>query len=63
MNEDQRKFLAWMASVDSYLLRKSGLTHLDLADINYRDLFDDGVSPREAADEALAENDFPGMED
>lgn len=52
-------FQHWMKEVNHELDSICGLVSGDLADINYRDLFDANVSPHEAANECLEENDFP----
>jgi hypothetical protein len=49
---------AWMRQVDRVISSKIGLTSEDLSDFNSRDLYDAGVSPEEAADECLSEQDF-----
>ena len=46
-------FEAWMARVDDALVRKVGVSSGDIPDIPYRDLFDQGITPEEAADEAI----------
>ena len=51
-------FDIWMKKVDSALARKCGLTSEDLADCCYYDWYEDGVTPAEAADMVLEENDF-----
>ena len=56
-------FDIWMKKVDSALARKCGLTSEDLADCCYYDWYEDGVTPAEAADMVLEENDFPFEED
>jgi hypothetical protein len=43
----------WMAEVDDALVRKVGVSSADMPDICYRDLYDSGYSPEEAADEAI----------
>lgn len=49
-----REFGLWLYLVD----RRIGfLTHRDIADWHWRDAFDDGVSPTEAAREALSIDD------
>lgn len=53
-------FQQWMGKVNHELDSICGLVSDDLADINYRDLFDSGSSPHEAANECLEQNDFPG---
>lgn len=46
-------FEAWMAKVDAILIKKTFLTHLDLPDINYRELYDCGETPAYAAKQAI----------
>ncbi len=46
-------FEKWMAEVDDCLVRKVGVSSADLPDVCYRDLFDQGVTAEEAADEAI----------
>ena len=49
-----RYFALWLAIADRHVARKIGLGIMDLADICYRDLYDDGVSPKDAAAEAIS---------
>jgi len=57
---DEQDFTEWMADVDAALAAKlGGFTSRDLPDQTYRDWFDDGMDPREAAAEALAADGFP----
>lgn len=42
----------WMAQVDHELINRCGLSSHDLPDTYYYDMYDDGVSPKEAAEEA-----------
>lgn len=51
-------FEQWMKKVNAKLVATCGLESSDLADIAYYDLFEDGLSPAEAAKEALAENEW-----
>jgi hypothetical protein len=46
-------FDAWMAAVDAALVRKCGVNSSDLPDVCYRDRYDTGSTPEEAADEAI----------
>jgi hypothetical protein len=46
-------FEDWMARVDEALVGKVGVSSGDLPDFTYRDLFDQGVTPEEAADAAI----------
>ncbi len=48
-------FEAWMQQVDARIERKCGMSHDDLPDIAYRDLYDAGESAEEAATQALEE--------
>ena len=50
-------FEEWMQRVDSIMVEHLGLGYLDIADQNYRDMFDDGFTPLEAVQEAV-ENEF-----
>lgn len=45
-----RGFALWLLMVDRAI---GFLSHRDLADWHWRDAYDDGVSPREAAEEAV----------
>ena len=56
-------FTLFMRRVDRILLFTVGLTHEDLADYDYRDYFDAGMSPRDAAREVLAEEGYEDEED
>lgn len=55
METETAGYATWLRSVDAELERVVGLSHRDLADRNYRDEFEAGVSPREAALEAIAD--------
>jgi uncharacterized Zn finger protein (UPF0148 family) len=46
-------FDVWMAKVDDTLVRKVGVSSADLPDVCYRDMYDTGSTPEEAADEAI----------
>ena len=54
-------FGLWMKLVDKHVSRKIGLGVLDLADTTFRDFYDDGIRPAEAAELALANDDTFGM--
>lgn len=59
-NEDGLTFTAWQHKVDAVLVSLCGLTSSDLADYPSYDLWNDSVSPFEAAVVCLEEwNDFP----
>jgi hypothetical protein len=49
----RRPFDEWMASVDEVLVRKVGVSSADLPDMCYRDLYDEGYSPEETAEDAI----------
>lgn len=53
-------FKKWMQQVDRYIAWLVGLGADDLADQCWRDWYDDGASPREAATEALANEGYTG---
>jgi hypothetical protein len=42
-----------MARVDGALVRKVGVSSSDLPDCCYRDMYDAGCTPEDAADEAI----------
>lgn len=52
-------FEQWMQKVDSKVGAMTGLSVHDLADQPFRDWFDDGMSPREAALETLENDGYP----
>lgn len=52
---DDAAFEHWMRLVDALLLKKIGLTHLDIADRCYRDMHDDDMRPIEVVNEILSE--------
>ncbi len=43
----------YMKKVDKYLLRKVGLTHMDLPDYHYWDSYNEGATPKEVAEDAI----------
>lgn len=53
-------FRRWLKTVDNILTAQTGIGVLDLADMNYRDAYDDEVTAREMAGDVLDENGFPG---
>lgn len=55
-------FQQWIGQVDALLIAAVGLHHSDLADQTWRDWYESEMSPREAAEEALANEEFPGTE-
>lgn len=48
----------WFARVNRQVVRISGVGADDLPDQSWRDWFDDGMTPNEAAREALANEGF-----
>ena len=56
--EDDPAFTLWMHNVNIAVARRAGIGVFDLADIPFRDLFEDGVDSSEAAAEALASDDL-----
>ena len=56
---NRTRFNAWMAQVDSMVTRICGLGVHDLPDQCFADWFQDGISPREAAERALEDSGFP----
>jgi hypothetical protein len=46
-------FAQWLACVDHWLLARTGMVSADLPDCCYRDWFEDGVTPRQAASRAI----------
>jgi hypothetical protein len=55
MRSDDNRFKDWMGRVDEYLWEWVGLTSEDLIDQLWRDWFEEGLTPRQAAKRALEE--------
>lgn len=53
-------FAVWLMTVDRDLRNKVQVTHRDLSDWSWRDAYDNGTSPQDAAAQALAEDDLYG---
>ncbi len=53
------QFEDWMLDVDRLMTRESGLGVDDLSDYNYRDAYNDQVTPAEVVADVLAENNYP----
>jgi hypothetical protein len=51
------RFGVWLRLVDARLGKSLGIGHRDLSDWTWRDAFDDGLSPKEAAVAALEADD------
>lgn len=56
-------FERWLTRVDRCLYAKSKMGHGDLPDQSWRDWFDDGMTPNEAADEGLDRTGFFDSQD
>lgn len=54
-------FHEWMRQIDVILFSRFEVTSADLADACYRDMFEDELTPQEAAEEALANDDIGAM--
>ena len=52
-------FEKWMQAVDQGVDAIAGLSAHDLADAPFRDLYDSGESPNEAAEYVLLDNGYP----
>lgn len=52
------RFGLWLALVDARIGRRVGVGLFDLADWNMRDAYDDGSSPKDAAQQALESDDL-----
>ena len=48
-------FKQWMKRVDRLLESALGLSSMDLSDKCWRDMFDDGITPREAAADIISD--------
>lgn len=46
-------FDLWLKEVDEHVQARTGLSRDDMPDIAYRDLFDGGATPRQAASAAI----------
>jgi len=55
----QIRFNAWMQQVDDVLVAICGIGSMDLIDAPYAEMFEDGLSPLQAAQEALEANGYP----
>lgn len=43
----------WLQAVDAECIKRIGLSYMDLPDICYADLYEEGVSPKNAAGKAI----------
>tara|TARA_R110000744_G_scaffold146693_2_gene259570 strand:+ start:630 stop:845 length:216 start_codon:yes stop_codon:yes gene_type:complete len=57
-----RTLKQWMAEIDAIISKRFGISSSDLADTTYWDMWNDEMTPTEAADEALANDDLPWLE-
>jgi hypothetical protein len=53
--DESRRFDAWLRRVDQEVGNLTGLSYLDLPDVSYWDMFDEGRTPRYAARKAVRE--------
>lgn len=58
LNTENKKFDTWMEKVDNHLVKRCGMTSMDLPDCEYMDMFESGYTPREASDVVLEELDY-----
>ncbi len=56
-----REFEDWLADVDKILTERVGLPSGDLVDWNWRDAYDGGSEPEDAASDYI-EDEFPGRD-
>jgi len=54
----KKDFESWMREVDEAINGACGLSSLDLMDLSYLDMFEDGYAPKGAAHEALKEEGY-----
>ncbi|MCP4424433.1 MAG: hypothetical protein GY803_08085 [Chloroflexi bacterium] len=59
MPQQQVSFETWMSQVDAAVSGMAFISVYDLADQPFRDWYNDGYSPREAAEEALESEGYP----
>jgi hypothetical protein len=53
-------FAVWLMIVDRDLQKQVQVGHRDLSDWGWRDAYDNGTSPKDAAQQALADDDLFG---
>lgn len=56
--ENEQRFRAWVREVDAIVIQTAGISIHDLADISFRDYFDEGMPAAEVAQEALENEGF-----
>lgn len=49
----EASFKLWLAKVDAEVQRRTGLSYMDLPDIDYAGLFEEGVGAKRAAGKAI----------
>jgi len=54
-----KSFDEFMIAVDTEITAICGLTHRDLSDYAFSDVYEDGWEPEEVAHDVLNENGFP----
>jgi hypothetical protein len=54
-------FALWLYLTNMRAMRRLMISIFDLADCTWSDMFDSGLSPREALDEALSQDDLYSM--
>jgi hypothetical protein len=50
MTTDNAAFTAWLSQLDKAFIRAHGLSYQDFPDWNWRDAFDDGLTPLQAVE-------------
>jgi len=50
---NKRTYEQWLAAVDAECVKRIGLSYMDLPDINYGDLYEEGATPKRAASQAI----------
>lgn len=56
-------FDEWMNQVDEVLFKEIGMSHMDIPDQTYRDYFDDGMSPEDAVETIMEEDEMFSLMD
>ena len=58
-----RTFKRWMSELDANIAKRfDGMTSADIADTTFWGMWHDEMTPAEGADEALANDDLPWLE-
>ena len=55
LDTGEKAFEAWMKKVDVSVVSSVGLSIYELLDVSYRDWFEDGMDPGDAASRVIAE--------